>query len=572
MSSSVAMNHPNRAARLRSVLTLCVALALFLMLPRIGSTADLLDGNEDFKLLAQLGLEQAVDGPHAQGARTNDYMWSMAWFKGKLYVGTGRFEIDPATGLPAPGQIWRYTPGGTDGRSGTWALAYTAPNVPLLNVAREFGYRWMTACSFGGVDYLFISTLGPLEGNILYTSDGVTFRVASRIGYPSGTVGFRTMACFRDPALGQVLITTPVGKGGDVQTFDSDRTDSPIVLANTNPVSGMPWRNYSAMGMGEPDNGAIFTLMSTGKYVYAGVTNEVSGGQLWRTEGCTGWWLFCTPTWTKVLDRGGGRPKSSSGLVRNDGFADIVEFKGDMYLAMSAPVLDGNAIRAELLRLRANGTFEVLIGEPRMGAAALPSGGFTNPDLPPNFFCALPLEDLNGTGGADDCPPTTRRGAGWGVPGNATTGYRNGRQFYFWRLLNYAYNRSSAPLGDNRLYMGTFQGALDSGGFATLGFDLLATTDGTTWSTVTNSGFGFMQQQGLRSIAATPYGLAVGGTHFPLSPEIAAYFPEPEIRGGNVWMGVPTAAPAEAEPPVTTIASPPSPAEGATLVTRSVTF
>ncbi len=548
-----------------------LGLACLALLPRVAQAVDLLDGNEDFKLLAQLGFEQAVDGPHAQGARTNDYMWSMAWFKGNLYVGTGRFEIDPSTSLPAPGQIWRYTPRGTDGRSGTWALAYSAPKMPFLNMARELGYRWMTTCSFGGVDYLFVSTLGPLEGNILYTSDGVTFRAASRLGYPSGTVGFRTMACFKDATYGQMLVTTPVGKGGDVQTFDSDRTDNPIVLANSNPVSGSTWRNYSAMGMGEPDNGAIFSLMASGRYLYAGVTNEVSGGQLWRTEGCSGWWPFCTPAWTKVLDRGGGRPKTSAGLVKNDGFADMAEYNGDLYLAMSAPALDGNAIRAELLRYRADGSFEVLVGEPRMGAAPLPSGGFTNPDLPANFRCGLPLENLNGAGGADDCPPTTRRGAGWGVPGNATTGYKNGRQFYFWRLFNYAYNRTSAPLGDNRLYMGTFQGSLDAGGFATLGFDLLATTDGVTWSTITNSGFGFMQQQGLRSIAATPYGLAIGGTHFPLSPEIAAYFPEPELRGGNVWMGVPTTV-AENVPPVTTLASPPSPAEGATLTTRSVSL
>ncbi len=567
-----------RRVRFFTMVALAMVLACVALWPRSAHAVDLLDGNADFKLLAELGFEQAVDGPHAQGTRTNDYMWSMAWFKGKLYVGTGRFEIDPATNVPRAGQIWRYTPGGVDGRSGTWAFAYESPTLTVagypVNIPREFGYRWMTTCNFAGVDYLFISTIGVTQGNILYTSDGVNFQTVGRGGYPTGTIGFRTIACFKDPIYGQSLITTPVGKGGDAQTFDSDRTDNPIVLANSSPVSGGGWRNYSPMGMGDSKNGAIFTLMSTGKYVYAGVTNEVTGGQLWRTEGGC---LFvmqgnCMPTWTKVLDRGGGRPKTASGLVKNDGFADIVEFNGDLYLAMSAPGLDGNAIRAELLRYRADGTFEVLIGEPRMDAGFTRGGAPTSPTVPSNLRCGLPLENLNGVGGADDCPPTTRRGAGLGVPGNATIGYPDGPQFYFWRLFNYAYNRSTAPLGDNRLYLTTAQGALDAGGIATFGFDFLATANGVAWSTITNDGFGFIQQQGLRSIAATPYGLAVGGTHFPVPPGVQMPYPDPEIRGGNVWMGAPTAAPVDSVPPVTTLASPPSPAEGATLTTRSVSL
>ena len=170
---------------LRSLAALaCLLFACLLLLPRTAHAVEVLDGNEDFKLLAELGFEQAVDGAHQLGTRTNDYMWSMSWFKGKLYVGTGRFEIDPQTNMPRAAQIWRYTPGGPDGRSGSWERVFEAPT--LLGVGpREFGYRWMTQCSFGGVDYLFISTIGTVQGNILYTSDGTTFTPVGRGGYPA---------------------------------------------------------------------------------------------------------------------------------------------------------------------------------------------------------------------------------------------------------------------------------------------------------------------------------------------------------------------------------------------------
>jgi len=139
----------------------------------------LLSSDADFTLLASLGFRQAVDGAHPEGSALNDYAWSMQWFKGKLYVGTGRFENDGtyATIATMTGQIWAYTPGGKDGRSGTWALVYQSPQV--LGIPREFGYRWMTVCNFGGTDYMFVSTAGTTQGNILRTADGVNFTASA---------------------------------------------------------------------------------------------------------------------------------------------------------------------------------------------------------------------------------------------------------------------------------------------------------------------------------------------------------------------------------------------------------
>lgn len=513
----------------------------------------LLDSNDDFKLLARLGFEQAIDGAHAEGTDENDYAWSMAWFRGKLYVGTGQFQRDPITGLPGAGQIWAYTPGGPDGATGTWSRVFESP--PGVIGYREAGYRWMTTCTFRGTEYLFVSTLGPLQGNILYSADGVNFQPTSRTGMPSATVGFRTITCFTEPTGRTVLAVSPVGKAGGPLTFDSDTSDNPIVLVNDDPTGGARWRNYSAMRMGDSDNNVIFTLAAHRGWLYAGVYNEVTGAQLWRTRGLEGQGSFIptVPTWTKVIDRGGGRPRNANGDIQNTGFADIVGFGDDLYLTLSRPALQLIPVTAELWKLRPDDKFEVLIGEPRLNVGA-------NPGLPANLRCGVPLEDLDGIGGANDCPPSSRRGAGYGAIGNAQVGYADGPQYYFWRVYHYAHDPTAAPLGDGRLYMGTFQGP--DGGAASYGFDLFATSDGVNWTTVSRNGFGNWQQQGLRSIMASPYGLFVGGTHFVLNYD-------GEVRGCSVWLGIPGA---DSVAPVTTLTTPPSPAEDATVSAHDVSF
>src|SRR4030095_7167780 len=56
--------------------------------------AGTLASNADFKLLAWLGFSQATDGSHPEGGTFNAYAWSMAWFKGKLHVGTANTNND----------------------------------------------------------------------------------------------------------------------------------------------------------------------------------------------------------------------------------------------------------------------------------------------------------------------------------------------------------------------------------------------------------------------------------------------------------------------------------------------
>src|SRR5688572_17459044 len=105
------------------------------------------------------------------GDARNGYAWSMAWFRGRLYVGTARHPLcvehatmdfyflvsgfyrqHPAPDIRCPraidaadlrAQIWRYTP-----HRGRWTRVYRSPRVPSptargKTIARDIGYRGM---------------------------------------------------------------------------------------------------------------------------------------------------------------------------------------------------------------------------------------------------------------------------------------------------------------------------------------------------------------------------------------------------------------------------------------------
>lgn len=537
---------------------LCALVATFVIAATGTASAAILDGNEDFKLLASLGFEQALDGAHAEGSRLNDYAWSMQWFKGKLYVGTLRFQGDGTIStLPElTGQIWVYTPGGPDGASGTWRMVLQSPQGIIA--PREAGYRWMTVCNFNGTDYMFVSTVGFLQGNILRTTDGETFTPLSQLGYPLGTVGFRTMVCFTDGNNKPMLVTTPVGKAGDAQTYDTDASDNPIVIMNDNPTANGIWRNYSPLRMNDPANNAFFTLYVAGGALYAGVNNDVTGAQVWKTTGCKPRQSCSVPEWTKVVDRGAGRPLDpDNGTVQNVGISDIMAFGGWLYMGVAVPT--NQKPPAEMWRLRmSDNRLEVVVGDPRLNFGSNPDGVSTNPAFPTNLRCALPLEDIDGVGGANDCPPGSRRGGGFGDVSDAAGGYPPGTQSYFWRLLNYAYHAVNAPLGDNRLYAGTLQGGR-SAGTGVRGFDMMASVNGLDWTVITSDGLGDAQNLGMRTIAASPLGLFIGS---------ATRSQAADPSGCSVWLGI---AGVDPFAPVTTLSTP-SPDEGSTVNSHSVSF
>jgi hypothetical protein len=506
---------------------LFIVMAILASLPLPGpawAEVGVLDGNEDFKLLATQGFAQAVDGPHADGSPLNSYAWSMEWFNGALLVGTLR---STGTTQQKRAQIWRYTPGGTGGIAGSWKMVYQSPTS--FYGPQDLGYRWMTACNVGGTPRLYVTTMGSQRGRILYSNDGITFREATTNGLNTSDIGYRPLVCFKDPGRKTLLITSPVGVGG--KNFNSDTSNNPIVLATDNPISGT-WRPYGTLRFGDSNNNSIFSIGARDTNgdgygdtaLYAGISNRVSGAQVWTTPGCSP--FPCVPTWTKIVDKGAGRPLTDDGLVKNWGVSHITQHNNDIYVALSDTRAE-ESVSAELIRIHPDNYFDLIIGEPRLNVGA-------NPIL--NFNCGN-SKDIDGFGGTNDCPPLSGRGAGFG---RKNDNYKDGNANYFWHMLSY--DQALFPQGDGRLYVGTLDGGSRSGG--TSGFDLLATSDnGLNWVQVTTDGLGDPSQGGARTITASPIGMFIGGANWSRSSSS-----ETEKNGCAVWLG--TCDRALARPPV----------------------
>ncbi len=146
--------------------------------------------------------------PQGFGDRQNSMAWSMQWWRGKLYIGTGRSygcvrqaimstyfslikypPLDPelectasAQDLMLQGEIWRFTP-----ESNTWERVYQSPLVPLgdtgKTVAVDVGYRSMTIFTESdGTEALYVGGFTSRDFNpgvppprILRTTDGANF-------------------------------------------------------------------------------------------------------------------------------------------------------------------------------------------------------------------------------------------------------------------------------------------------------------------------------------------------------------------------------------------------------------
>ena len=102
------------------------------------------------------------------------------------------------------------------------------------------------------------------------------------------------------------------------------------------------------------------------------------------------------PSWTKVIDKGGGRPLDVDGSVQNVGISDMMAYGDSLYLGVDVPT--GRKPPAEMWRLRmSDNRLTVVIGEPRLdfGTGTIS----TNPAYPFNLRCDVPLEDIDGIGG-----------------------------------------------------------------------------------------------------------------------------------------------------------------------------
>lgn len=573
--------NPVRVGRLLGAALSACLIATVLATAAGASTDGGPDGVEDFSQIARGGLEAGapssgvvpapstpigdVTPPLAgySGTSDNSYAWSSAWFSGYLFVGTVRNAFDPENAPLAErrAEIWRYAPDGPRGDAGLWQRVYQSP-VLAGQVAKDVGYRGMIVCDAGdGVDRLYVTTIGA-GGRVLYTANGSTFNEASTTGLETpnilsgdlGDIGYRSLACVdgtnSDDGTHPWLYITPVGSltdPADFATVDTEGSDNPVVLGNSNPVSGT-WEQVSEPGFGSPENGTNFVI---GGYDTDGngiddalvstTLNRATGVEVWVNRStCTGTssvspqgGLFgflrfllslgsgtssgpgpCTMEagWELAIDAGGQRPPEPVDGVptlRSTVAGAMDQFGDDIYVTVAETRSATRNASSEVFRFRYTGSgptgysWDVVVGAPRPLSAT---------SVDPGYECA---DTTNG-----QCNPVSGYGAGFAEDGPGTLGDPNeGEAEYVWRVLG---------SDDGHLYVTTnVSGLLNPDPFESqgsiedrllgitaefeAGFNMYRTSDGDTWEEMFDNGLGNPLNSGGRSLVDIPgFGIAVG--------------------------------------------------------------
>ncbi|MGO9958674.1 MAG: hypothetical protein ACLP50_22375, partial [Solirubrobacteraceae bacterium] len=438
------------------VLLALVAIIAMLALTGAGSAA-ISSGSPGVSILAQNGF----------GDSNNSYAWSMDWFHGKLYVGTGRDELcvenetlefyypllqeyltNPSPDvrcaknvfdLPLQAEIWQYTP-----QTDHWAMVYRSPTIanpsaPGKQVARDMAYRGMTTMTGpGGRQAMFAGAVTPDEyipklrtshpPVLLRSYDGVHWTAlrmpAVWVHFPTGNfrpMGYRSLLVYKNNLY---LTATPdlTGDGG--------------LFKVTNPFS-----NHPGLVQVSPSSQDIFEIQTFDGALYTGTGDATTGYGVYKTYGGSHYpYHFDT-----IMSGGAGRGPNITSVV------SMHVYRNRLYVGASGWYNQNTLPSSEMIRVAPNGQWTLVVGNPR----TLPDG--------------------------QTLTPTSGMGDGFFDIFNA----------HFWRMETY----------DGGLYVGTNNWSyliqtnqsyawLQSILAGNLGFDMWATCDGDDWFATTWNAFG----------------------------------------------------------------------------------
>ena len=417
--------------------------------------------------------------PQGFGDRQNSYAWAMTWWRGHLYVATGRSTqcVQHATGalfypmfvtypptdpdiectpspqdLPLRAEVWRWSP--TDG---SWQMVFQSPeDVPIPGfpgkfVARDIGFRSMIVFTEpDGTEALYLGGVSSNSFNpdvppprILRSVDGVHFApIPQAPGTFLGNIeatSFRSLTAFE----GKLFVIATVGFAG----FGN-------VLVSDNPAGGND--NFQLALSPEitafelsPFNNSLY--IGTGDSIFAWPPDfNTPPFAVLRTAAAS------TPpyTTTTVIPEGGYRPNTPSRSV-----VSLYEFQNQLYVGTDRP--------AELYRVAADDSWDLIVGSPRWTPVGI----------------KYPLSGMD-------------------------TGFDNSNNIHIWRMHEYR----------NQLLVGTMDQStkwrnvpiLGEMLAPTMGFDLYMTDNGQDFVMLTRNGFNDIFDVGLRNFAITPQGLFFG--------------------------------------------------------------
>lgn len=473
--------------------TRVVAVALLAGLAAaVAGRADVSVSNTAVNVLAQNGF----------GNYRNSYSWSMAWFKGKLYVGTGRQEacvedltVDyylvvsgryktnplPATHCPRNpnnmdlrAQIWQYTP-----HTGRWRMVYQSPveRNPRAKghryIARDIAYRGMVVYK----GRLVVGDVTPNEFNpqlaqrhppvLLVTSDGRHFSAIPATGViertPHGVqrpMGFRSLTVWHD----RLYMTMTPTITGDGTVFELER---PFGHRPTFRQVLPPWLD-------------VFEIQVYNGSLYIGTGSRTTGYGVYRLSGrfpssrARGRSARVHYHITPVVTYGAGRGPEITSVV------SMHVFHNWLYVGASGWYNPQNTPFTEMIRINPRGHWDVVAGITRRAEGKVKA----------------PLSGLG-------------------------DGFYNTFTAHFWRMTTFhgallvgtndwSWLVQKAYPGLNPPWMaGIIQSAL-SGEF---GFDMWASCNGIDFFPVTRDAFGNMYDFGARDLVTTPGGLFIGSAN-----------------------------------------------------------
>jgi hypothetical protein len=430
-----------------------------------------------------------VIAPEGFGDRQNSWAWSMAWYNGKLLVGTARseqcitdlseHEVDPNEPYPpkdpdiicpqdptqpgpnlllAGAEIWSFDP-----TSATWTMVFQSPltipvpgSNPTLMVPPDIGFRDMFIYEeANGTEALYVGGCssqaihqGIPGGRLLRSTDGVNF---APIPQDPGTfMGNLDNTCFRGmQTLNGQFFAMAVDWKGQGTVIQSP---TPWLGDNTFQQISSPVTPAYEIGIFNNRLYVTFVNRDTGNGFSVQYTNPV--GNL-------------PYTYTTVLPSGGYRTPDGNPIALS-----MQVYDGDLYVGgdgvrNGVPLTDQGA---ELFRIHSDNTWDLIAGSTRTTS---------------------PIGPINPLSGLDV-------GFSWFL------------NQHMWRMA----------VHDSRLYVGTFDESVllrfNKGASAwepEYGFDLWWTQDGTYFSQVDQQGFGDPYNMGVRSMISTPLGLFLGSAN-----------------------------------------------------------
>jgi hypothetical protein len=444
---------------------------------------------------------------HGFGDPRNSYAWSMQWFKGKLYVGTGRsvmcvesavtqyyfpsepfYTTQPALNVRCPAnkydldlraEIWQYTP-----QTGRWRMVYRSP-ADVRNprargkfLARDIAFRGMEVMrDRRGRQALFIGGVTANEyvprnarrhpPRLLRTYDGRRFH---NISVP--------LIVRRS---GQFVDRRPVGYRGLEVVDDRLYAVASTALTGDGAVFEVrnPFGRRARFKQVTPRDMHVFELQKFDGRLYVGTGSFQTGFGVHRMRRTDARYRL-----EPVVTNGAGVPQRMVSVV------SMYPFRGHLYVGAVSWYRRGELPASELIRIGHGGQWEVVTGDPRPG----PDGRMLGP------ISGLP--------------------AGFGNIFNS----------HLWRMVE----------KDGVLYVGTLDWSwllqeseswarewawlVDAVLSPEYGFDLWASCDGVDWFPVTRTAFnGDPYDFGVRTLAAGRRGVFIGSANHAFGTRIWHY-------------------------------------------------